>query len=82
MQMRKQVALLAMTRSWKVSACACPVVSAFLLQLVLLSSLKTFVVSSNRFSGTVNENIYYLPALAKLDISNNSFVGTMVPAIG
>jgi hypothetical protein len=53
-----------------------------LLQLVLLSSLKTFVVSSNRFRGTVNENVYYLPALAKLDISNNSFVGTMVPAIG
>lgn len=51
-------------------------------QIVLLSSLKTFVVSSNRFSGTVNENIYYLPALAKLDLSNNTLVGTMVQAIG
>ena len=51
-------------------------------QLVLLSSLKTFVVSSNKLTGTVNENIYYLPGLAKLDLSNNSFVGTMVQAIG
>lgn len=51
-------------------------------QIVLLSSLKTFVVAGNKFSGTVNENIYYLPALAKLDLSNNSLVGTTPPAIG
>lgn len=51
-------------------------------QITLLSSLKTFVVSSNRFSGTVNENIYYLPALAKLDLSNNALVGTLPKAIG
>jgi hypothetical protein len=49
---------------------------------VLLSSLKTFVVASNKFSGTVNENIYYLPALAKLDLSNNTLVGTTPQAIG
>lgn len=61
--------------------CMCPALRC-LPQLVLLSSLKTFVVSSNKLSGTVNENIYYLPALAKLDLSNNSFVGTMVQAIG
>jgi len=51
-------------------------------QITLLSSLKTFVVSSNRFSGTVNENIYFLPALAKLDLSNNALVGTLPKAIG
>lgn len=51
-------------------------------QIVLLSSLKTFVVASNKFSGTVNENIYYLPALAKLDLSNNTLVGTTPQAIG
>jgi hypothetical protein len=52
------------------------------LQIVLLSSLKTFVVASNKLTGTVNENIYYLPALAKLDLSNNTLVGTTPPAIG
>jgi hypothetical protein len=52
------------------------------LQIVLLSSLKTFVVASNKLTGTVNENIYYLPALAKLDFSNNTLVGTTPPAIG
>lgn len=55
-------------------ACCC--------QVTLLSSLKTFVVSSNQFSGTMTENIYYLPALAKLDLSNNSLVGTTPTAIG
>lgn len=52
------------------------------MQITLLSSLKTFVVSSNKFNGTVNENIYYLPALAKLDLSNNTLVGTTAQSIG
>lgn len=50
--------------------------------ITLLSGLKTLLLGRNSFTGTMTEDIYYLPSLMHLDISNNQFVGTIPPAIG
>jgi hypothetical protein len=40
------------------------------------------VVANNAFEGPVNENVFYLPALSKLDMSNNRLLGTLPASVG
>jgi hypothetical protein len=47
-----------------------------------MSSLTSVKLSNNMFSGTVVEDLYFLPALSVLDLSSNQFVGTTPAAIG
>jgi Leucine-rich repeat (LRR) protein len=51
-------------------------------QITLLSGLKTLIMSGNKFQGTLTEDVFFLPALMRFDVSNNSFVGTIHQAIG
>jgi Leucine-rich repeat (LRR) protein len=51
-------------------------------KITLLSSLKSVKMSSNKLSGAVGEDLYYMPSLAVLDLSSNHFVGTTPVAIG
>jgi hypothetical protein len=39
-------------------------------------------MSGNKFTGTLTEDVFFLPALMMFDVSNNSFVGTIHEAIG
>jgi Leucine-rich repeat (LRR) protein len=50
--------------------------------ITLLSSLQSLNIAGNALTGTISMDLYYLPALAHFDASNNSFVGTIPAAIG
>jgi hypothetical protein len=46
----------------------------------VLGGLKTFLIASNNFSGTITEDLLYLPAIRHIDMSDNKFFG-ILPAV-
>jgi hypothetical protein len=61
------------------------IASASLLLLLLLlpgvlGGLKTFLIASNNFTGTITEDLLYLPAIRHVDMSDNNFFGVL-PAV-
>lgn len=49
----------------------------------VLGSLQTFFIAGNSFTGTIPEDLLYLPAIRRIDLSNNKFFGTIpLVAIG
>lgn len=46
----------------------------------VLGGLKTFLIPSNNFTGTITEDLLYLPAIRRIDMSNNNFFGVL-PAV-
>ncbi|WIA21435.1 hypothetical protein OEZ85_000647 [Tetradesmus obliquus] len=49
-------------------------------QVGVLGGLKTFLIASNRFTGTITEDLLYLPAIRHIDMSDNNFFG-ILPAV-
>jgi hypothetical protein len=51
-----------------------------LLRSGVLGGLKTFLIASNKFTGTITEDLLYLPAIRHIDMSDNNFFGVL-PAV-
>jgi hypothetical protein len=39
--------------------------------------MKSLYLADNRLTGTITEDVYYLPSLKRVDLSNNLFNGTI-----
>jgi hypothetical protein len=61
---------------------ACRITGEMSRRITLLTYLYQFNMRNNYLSGTMPEDVFFLPRLAELDLSHNKFTGTLSESIG
>jgi hypothetical protein len=51
-------------------------------RISLMTFLTHFDVSGNKLSGSIGRGLWFLPQIARVNLANNNFTGTLNPSLG